>query len=138
MRVGDTWHPVLNLASARLIAGPDARPQPVPESELSRTKRGPLLGIPGAPQLLAEPLKGAESAWTICHSETDATTTVVVGPPPAGRLAPEQTILVTVGAGSPAYLLYRGVRAVVDLGDPAVLRALRLGAARRASSPKLC
>jgi type VII secretion protein EccB len=129
VRVGDTWHPVLNLASARLIAATDANPQPVRESELARTKRGPLLGIPGAPQLLSPPLSGEESAWTICDSDNGGTTTVVVGPAEgssAHRLAPEQTILVAPVPGSPAYLLYNGRRAIVDLADPAVLRALRL------------
>jgi type VII secretion protein EccB len=126
VRVGDTWHPVLNLASARLIAATDAKPQPVRESDLSRTKRGPLLGIPGAPQLLAPPLHGDESAWTICDSDTDTPTTVVIGPRQVRGLPPEQTILVTAGAGSAAYLLYHGVRAMVDLADPAVLHALRL------------
>ena len=93
VRVGDTWHPVLNLASARLIAATDANPQPVRESELSRTKRGPLLGIPGAPQLLGPPLSADESAWTICDTDSDAATTVVVGPAearPSRRLASEQ------------------------------------------------
>ena len=79
VRVGDTWHPVLNLASARLIAATDANPQPVRESELGRTKRGPLLGIPGAPQLLGRPLIGDEAAWTICDTSGNATTTIVIG-----------------------------------------------------------
>src|SRR5262249_54909652 len=69
VRVGETWHPVLNLASARLIAATDANPQPVRESELGRTKRGPLLGIPLAPQLLGPPLSGDESVWTICDTD---------------------------------------------------------------------
>ncbi|MGO9507371.1 MAG: type VII secretion protein EccB [Mycobacterium sp.] len=138
VRVGDTWHPVLNLASARLIAATDAKPLPVRESDLSRTKRGPLLGIPGAPQLLAPPLHGDESAWTICDNDTDAPTTVVIGPAEARRLPAEQTILVTAGAGSPVYLLYHGARAMVDLADPAVARALRLeGRAPRVVSQPL-
>ena len=129
VRVGDSWHPVLNLASARLIAATDANPRPVRESELSRTKRGPLLGIPGAPQLLGSPLPGDESVWTICDTDSDAATTVVVGPRAGSSvrgLAPEQAILVAPGPGSPAYLLYNGQRAVVDLADTAVVRALRL------------
>lgn len=129
MRVGDIWHPVLNLASARLIAATDANPLPVAESDLGRTKRGPLLGIPGAPQLLTRPLSGDESAWTICDTDGGAATTVIVGPAersPARRAAPGQGILVAPASGSPAYLLYDGRRAVVDLADPAVQRALRL------------
>jgi type VII secretion protein EccB len=129
VRVGDTWHPVLNLASARLIAATDTNPQPVPESELGRTKRGALLGIPGAPQLLGRPLSVDESAWTICDTDSKAATTIVIGRTEGSsirRLAPERAILVAPGSGSPAYLLYDGRRAVVDLADPAVLRALRL------------
>jgi type VII secretion protein EccB len=129
VRVGDTWHPVLNLASARLIAATDANPQPVRESELGRTKRGPLLGIPGAPQLVGPPLSGDEAAWTICDTGSNAATTIIIGRTGASsirRLAPQRAILVAPGADSPAYLLYNGQRAVVDLADTAVLRALRL------------
>jgi type VII secretion protein EccB len=129
VRVGDIWHPVLNLASARLIAATDANPQPVRESELSRTKRGPLLGIPGAPQLLGPPLSGEESVWTICDTDNAGATTIVIGRTEGSavrRLAPEQAVLVAPGSGSPAYLLYNGQRAVVDLADTAVVRALRL------------
>ena len=130
VRVGDTWHPVLNLASARLIAATDANPQPVPESELGRTKRGPLLGIPGAPQLLGQPLTGDESAWTICDTDDNAATTIVVGP--HRRIVESISWLPNGPSWSPparvrrAYLLYNGRRAVVDLADAAVVRALRL------------
>jgi ESX secretion system ATPase EccB len=132
VRVGDTWHPALNLASARLIAATDANPLPVPESELGRTKRGPLLGIPGAPQLLGQPLAGDDAAWTICDTDGKpglAATTIVIGRTDESsvrRLAPDRAILVATGSGSPAYLLYNGRRAVVDLADAAVVRALRL------------
>lgn len=129
VRVGDTWHPVLNLASARLVAATDANPQAVPEPELRRTKRGPLLGIPGAPQLLGPQLSGDDAVWTICDTEGATATTVIVGPaggPSAHRLARDQALLVAPGTGPPTYLLYDGERAVVDLADTAVVRALRL------------
>lgn len=129
VRVGETWHPVLNLASARLIAATDANPRRVREAELRHAKLGPLLGIPGAPQLIGQSLPAAESRWTLCDTDRGAATTVLVGPvaeTSVRRLAAEQTILVTVGRGAPAYLLYHGRRAVVDLADTAVLRALRL------------
>lgn len=127
VRVDDTWHPVLNLASARLIAQTDADPLPVRESAMRHTKRGPLLGIPGAPALLGASLSGDDADWSICDS--GGVTTVVVGPTgkAAGRrLAPGQALLVGAVAGPPAYLLYGGQRAVVDLSDTAVMRALRL------------
>lgn len=141
VRVDDVWHPVLNLASARLIAATNANPQPVSESELGHTKRGPLLGIPGAPQLLDQPLAGAESAWAICDSDNGGSTTVVVGPAEdssAQVLTAEQMILVATESGSPTYLLYGGRRAVVDLADPAVVWALRLQAGSRTWSRNRC
>lgn len=131
VHVGETWHPVLNLASARLIAAANVNPQLIRESELGRTKRGPLLGIPGAPQYLGQPLHLEESAWTLCDAAAGAplTTTVIVGPA-AGlldrQLASDQTVLVTTDSNAPIYLLYNGQRAVVDISDPVVARALRL------------
>ncbi|MDR3656701.1 MAG: type VII secretion protein EccB [Mycobacterium sp.] len=129
VRVGDTWHPALNLASARLVAATAADPLPVRESDLARVKRGPLLGVPGAPQLLGRPLSGDESVWTICDEDGAGATTVVVGATQGSslrRLAPDLAVLVAPPSGSPGYLLYDGRRALVDLADAAVLRALRL------------
>lgn len=131
VRVGDVWHPVLNLASARLIAATAADPQPVTESDLSSTKRGPLLGIPGAPEFLGKPLSPDDMEWSICVSTgaTTATTIIIARraeAPPVHLVAGGEAILVAAAAGSPAYLLYHGHRAAVDLDDAAVLRALRL------------
>jgi type VII secretion protein EccB len=141
VRVGDTWHPVPNLASARLIAATAANPQPVREPDLRRMKRGPLLGIPGAPQLLGQPLSADESGWTICDTDGTGATTVAVGAVDESsvrRPGPGHAALVAPAAGSPAYLLYNGQRAVVDLADAAVVRALRLdGRAPRLVSQSL-
>src|SRR5579875_2267684 len=125
VRVGDTLHPVLNLASARLITASNSNPQPVAEAELTHAKRGPMMGIPGAPQQLAEPLGADGTRWTVCDS--DAGTTVVVGSGDAPQHLPvAQTVLVAADSGGSAYLLYDGLRALVDLTEPAVVRALRL------------
>lgn len=127
VRVDDTWHPVLNLASARLIAGAPVDPQPVRPSDLARAKLGAPLGIPGAPQYLGAPLAAADLVWSVCDG--DGATTVVVGRPAehsVRRLPAGQAILAAPAPGSPAYLLYDGRRAVVNLDDAAVVRALRL------------
>ena len=120
VRVGDTWHPVLNLASARLIAATDANPQPVPESELGRTKRGPLLGIPGAPQLLGRPLTGDEAAWTICDTDGNPATTIVVGR--TDRI---------VGPSAGSRTGHPGRRRLGFAGLPALQRAAGRGGSRR-------
>lgn len=129
VRVSDTLHPVLNLASARLIMATNSDPQPVAESELTDLKRGPLMGIPGAPQFLGAPLTPEEARWMVCDTDDGATktTTVVIGiadTPRSRRLT--AALLVTAGTGTSTYLLYNGRRAVVDLADSAVVRALGL------------
>ncbi|WP_343600165.1 type VII secretion protein EccB [Mycobacterium sp.] len=128
VRLGDTLHPVLNLASARLIVQSDSDPRPVAESELRATKRGPLLGIPGAPQSLPEPLAAGDDRWAVCDAAAPGTTAVVdpVDTPSSHRLTPAQALLVTPDSGGSTYLVYDGRRAVVDLAEPAVVHALRL------------
>ena len=125
VRIGDTMHPVLNLASARLIAGNPANPEVVGESAITNAKRGSLVGIPGAPATIGSPLDGNESGWTVCD---DATTTTVIGGGIRGRPDPGQSVLVTPRTESAAttYLLYGGWRARIDLRNHAVVRALRL------------
>ena len=125
VRLGEILHPVLNLASARLIAKTNADPQPTVASALSRGRRGPLLGIPGAPQFLGTPLGEDELRWTVCDSRDG--TTVVVGRgegPQSHILARDQTLLVRPSSGGSTYLLYGGRRSVVNLADAAVERAL--------------
>jgi type VII secretion protein EccB len=127
VRLGNTLHPVLNLASARLITRTNADPQPVPESELSQSDRGPLLGITGAPQLLGTPLADSDVQWTVCDSR--AGTRIVVGRAEGAQshaLPHEQALLVKPAYGHSTYLLYDGRRAVVDLRESAVVRALGL------------
>ncbi len=127
VRLGDTLHPVLNLASARLITRTNADPQPTPESELNRNSRGPLLGIPGAPQFLGTPLTDNESRWTVCDGPDRTTVIVGRGEGPLSHvLAREQALLVTPASGGSTYLLFGGRRAVVDLHESAAVRALGL------------
>ena len=104
VRVGETLHPVLNLASARLIVRANADPQAVPASAFSRDKMGPLLGIPGAPQFLGRPLGEDESRWTVCDSR-DGTTVIVGGEPQSGVLMRGQTLLVTPTSGGSTYVM---------------------------------
>lgn len=142
VRVGDTWHPVLNLASARLIAASAVDPLTIRQADLDGSKRGPLLGIPGAPAFLGRPLAAADTAWSLCDSDgAGATTTILLGRPDAASmrvLGGGQAMLVAAAAGSPAYLLHDGHRARVDLADAAVVRTLRLeGRAPRLVSQSL-
>jgi type VII secretion protein EccB len=130
VRVGDVLHPALNLASARLIVGSPADAEVIKQSELRNARRGALLGIPGAPASVPEPLATADSQWTVCDGAVG--TTVIGGPLSADAgatpLSAGRTMVVRARAESVAYLLYDGLRARVDLSDPAVVTALRLDA----------
>ena len=128
VRIGDIVHPVLNLASARLIAGTPANPEAVSASAIQRAKRGPLVGIPGAPSTIATPLGEDESGWAVCDDATS--TTVIAGDVLRDGVATGRSVLVTPRSENAAttYLLYDGWRAKVDLRNRAVVRALKLDA----------
>lgn len=125
VRVGDTLHPVPNLASARLIAGSAADPVTVGDATVASARRGPAMGIPGAPAAIGVPL--AAPSWLVCDTDR---TVVIVGADPSAtdRLDTSRSVLVTPRGEGPAttYLLYDGRRAEVDLRNPPVVRALRL------------
>jgi hypothetical protein len=138
VRIGDVVHPVLNLASARLIADAPANPQAVSAAAIGTSKRGPLIGIAGAPAQISVPLAQDESGWTVCDDET--TTAVIAGALPGDGLTAGPAVLVTPRSQSAAstYLLYDGRRAKVDLRNRAVVRALKLdGVTPRPVSPTL-
>lgn len=139
VRLDDRLHPVLNLASARLIVGSASAPSSVGDSVLARYPRGALLGIPGAPSSLTAPQRDS-SEWGVCDTATgrgtdtsvQATTVLVGAPASAPRGSDRDAALVTVQDG--VYLVYtmrdgerrRPVRARVDTGSVAVLRALQI------------
>jgi type VII secretion protein EccB len=125
VQIGDVLHPVPNLASARLIARAAANPVVVGEATIAGARRGPSMGIPGAPAAIGAPL--AAPSWMVCDTDR---TVVIVGAEASAtdRLDDSRSVLVTARGEGPAttYLLYDGRRAEVDLRNPAVVRALRL------------
>ncbi|AXK86403.1 type VII secretion protein EccB [Nocardia farcinica] len=136
-------HPVLNLASARLIAGSSESPHSVKDSKLAGEPRGPLLGIPGAPSALPGSAQGDRSDWTICDtvalsvtgsaaSATGVQTTVVAGEPQLSEriraLGADEAVLVR--RADRTYLLYDGKRAALDPGNSVMARALDLSGHR--------
>lgn len=135
VRVDDTVHPVMNLASARLIVGTPESPTIVEESELSGRKRGSLVGIPGAPSALPYDAEGLPTAWTVCDTVGDMgrteATTVLSGDPSydenVALLGDTEAFLWRTSDG--IFLVYGGVRAPIDLSDRAVVRAMGLDGA---------
>ncbi|MGC4960232.1 type VII secretion protein EccB [Gordonia sp. DT218] len=154
--IDDTMHPVLNLASARLITGSSESPKSVSDGKLASYRRGPLLGIPGAPAALQSSAHGGQSFWTVCDTATvspdvsgEAIELTVIGDRPElggsiGTARPDEAALVTNGGKD--FLIYTverngepaAVRAQVDTSSVPVMRALHLeGATPREMSAGL-
>lgn len=138
--VSDRLHPVLNLASARLITGKADTPRSVADKKLSGYPRGPLLGIPGAPSALPGPASGAR-AWTVCDEAgpssggTGGVRLSVIAAPPVreGPAAPaSRRSALLISHADKTFLVYRpdgdetAVRAEVDLESVEVRSVLRL------------
>lgn len=139
VRVGERIHPVLNLASARLIIGKSESPKEVDDKFLNAVPRGPLVGIVGAPTSIRAADDIGMSSWTVCDTietpavtETTGTpslqTTVLANNPVLNsdirQADPAQAVLTKVG--NTTYLIYDGVRAPIDLSDPVVVNGLYL------------
>ncbi|WP_327101007.1 type VII secretion protein EccB [Nocardia vinacea] len=132
-------HPVLNLASARLISGSDESPKSVKDSKLSSMPRGPMLGIPGAPAALPGSMQGGRSDWSLCETvqlsitgsaaaATGVETAVFAGKPQLDErirtMAPSDALLVR--RTDKLYLIYDGKRAEVEPDDSVIARSLGL------------
>ncbi|MEB3019735.1 type VII secretion protein EccB [[Mycobacterium] crassicus] len=117
VRIGDTVHPVSNLASARLIAGTAADPRPVAGTAIGRTRRGPPLGIPGAPSALGPALE-ANATWSLCDDGAGGTTLLAgIEPPASVLIEPPEAVAVVAESGT-AYLLRSGRRIPVNPAEP--------------------
>lgn len=126
VRVGDNLHPVLNLTSARLIAGKAANPTMVKSGQLDRFPRGNLIGIPGAPERMIQN-KATEADWAVCESAETRAVTVVAGPletsgDKASQLAQDKAVVVSSETGT--WLLWDGRRSALNLQNNAVMNAL--------------
>jgi type VII secretion protein EccB len=131
VRVGDQLHPVLNLTSARLIAGRPLNPAMVKSSVLDKFPRGNLIGIPGAPEQMVQNTN-KDADWTVCDSVAGpaAGVTVIAGTPDstgarAAALSAGHAVLASNATST--WLLWDGRRSRIDLADHAVTSALGLG-----------
>ncbi|WKG04159.1 type VII secretion protein EccB [Mycolicibacterium sp. HK-90] len=143
VRVGEQLHPVLNLTSARLIAGKADNPTTVKTSEIDKFPRGNLLGIPGAPERMVQSAS-TSADWTVCDSNSgdNAGVTLIAGTLASGE---ERALPLTAGQGvlvhhdggpTPGdWLLWDGKRSPIDLANRAVTDALGFGAEIPAPRP---
>jgi type VII secretion protein EccB len=111
-------HPVLNFASARLLAGGNGdKTVTVPAATLASVSRGPAYGIPGAPDSLPAADRLLGGAFTTCTSASadrpagvEAVSTVILGPVSGATPQPNgQGLLVQAHSGD-RYLISAGRR----------------------------
>ncbi|TYK43057.1 type VII secretion protein EccB [Actinomadura decatromicini] len=115
--LGGQLHPVANLASGRLIAGPDAKLVSVHEGTLGNTPRGFPVGILGAPDALPRPASLGGRDWLVCTTAltdpagrtSDQVVITMNVAAPRSAAAPDEGLLVRASSGQ-AYLLWRGRR----------------------------
>ncbi|CAN3979134.1 type VII secretion protein EccB [Kitasatospora purpeofusca] len=134
---GGLLHPVLNEASARLLAGDQLKVDQVSARSLDGAPRGTPVGIVGAPDGLPAPAAAAGADWLLCTMRTATAGTaaakaapqlsVAIGTRQTGRPAGEQGVLVA-GPDGAVHLLWHGRRFAVDATGGAA-RALGWSAA---------
>ena len=125
-------HPVLNYTSAVLVLGdPAPATVTVPRAALDGVPRGPVLGIPGAPESLPHADDLVTGAWTVCaptgapapatvHTGElpTAPVTVHAGATPSGGTPLDATGLLAAGGDGAVHLLWRGHRYRLTATDP--------------------
>ncbi|GAA0726739.1 type VII secretion protein EccB [Dactylosporangium roseum] len=111
-------YPVANYASAVLVIGQPVTTVSVSRESLVGATRGPLIGIPGAPDALPPAGRMLKTPWSVCAQNardgsggTTVVSTVLVGASPAGGTPLDKSaVLVRDVAGSKVYLLWNGHR----------------------------
>lgn len=112
MLIGNRLRPVLNHASARLLAEGEPQVETVNDKDIASIPEGAPIGIPGAPDTMPIGL-GLDQAWTVCAGVTDDDPKVSLT---VGSAAATGTR--TVGAGEAVlvrnakqfYLIWNGAR----------------------------
>lgn len=118
-------HPVVNTTSARLlIPAQDFKVLSVPDSELESIRRGPTLGILGAPDSLTPPDRLVSTGWVSCLGAGEQVSSAI-GPDRAVTTV-ERAAVVVRSAGK-TFIVADGRRYPVGERDiSAVTIALRL------------
>jgi type VII secretion protein EccB len=116
-------YPALNLTSALLAAGSASGRVPVKTVDAAVLRghgRGPLIGIPGAPDSVVSRADLLPARWSAC--DVGGSVSALVGLAVPGRLALDQALLVR--GPDNAYFLLTASAGVPVATDPRVLRAL--------------
>ena len=129
VKIDDQLHPVLNLASARLIVGRADNPTVVKSSEIDKFPLGNTLGIPNGPsRMVQNPSRDAR--WMVCDAVAgpDAGTTVMSGDPVPGPghavPLPDSSAILATDGDKTTWLIWGNTRSEIDLHNAAVTAAV--------------
>lgn len=131
VNVNGRLHPALNLASARLIVGTYSEPTPATHASIMQRPMGPLVGIAGAPDNMPV-TNGSTVSAAVCQRVPvdsvagDVSVTAINGGIQLGaraaELGPNEAIVGSLGGQT--YVIWNGVKSLIDPTDRIVLAAL--------------
>lgn len=128
-------HPVLNMTSAKLLAGDQMTVANVSAKSLREAPRGAPVGLIGAPDALPAATNLTRGAWLACgtrvRDDTGAVTSrlaLAVGMTPAGRILGTGEAVPVAGPDGVNYLLWNGQRLRMDPADNVVQAFASAGA----------
>ncbi|WP_297008949.1 type VII secretion protein EccB [uncultured Corynebacterium sp.] len=111
VRIGEVFHPVTNVASARLLLGSAESPSKTTAANLAEFGTGPPVGIPDAPGLVPVG-DGAADEWALCGPTVVAASSMADAGPQV------------LAAPSGHWLVVGGERMLIPEAGPTVARAL--------------
>lgn len=92
--VNDTYHPVFNLASARIITGQAAEAQTIGDEHLHEALLGSPVGISDAPGYLAAAGEAPQQRWVACLAGKDETPVAETPTSIGGQQVASQAVIV--------------------------------------------
>ncbi|MBD3784113.1 MAG: type VII secretion protein EccB, partial [Micrococcales bacterium] len=108
-------HPVVNTVSARLLIPSDRfKVLAVPDEELADLRRGPTLGILGAPDSLAPADRLVDTGWVSCLGAGQQVSTAIG---PSRRADAADGAALVVRSGTRAFVVGHGMRYPVAAKD---------------------
>ncbi|MEU6220133.1 type VII secretion protein EccB [Streptomyces sp. NPDC047022] len=129
--IGGQLHPTVNYASALLAVGSGAPVQQLPRASLADVPRGMPIGIPGAPDDVAQPSALLTGAWADCLRPGKGEA-LDFAPATAQRVAGGVRVLVA-GPDGTRYVLWDGTK--YKIGDRSALIALGMDTQQPVKAP---
>ncbi len=129
----NTLHPVLNIASARLLLSAEASADPIEASGslLVGKPVGTTVGIPGAPDTMPTPDQLINTAWTACIADDTGGVATSIDSSPIAEAAAAGTAIVA-RAEKTQWVVAGGTRFQLPKNDvDGLLRDIGLGSAPR-------